>query len=161
MKTLKQILESNFDLKTGINLDLYPKKENNHQHFYSAAKSMSHDEFVKYHQAEEKNKPPPAHDHIPLHHLDPSELETWSDANKEFSTKKKDKVRAMVSHLKGGGKIPPLLVRGHKDDKNFRPQVIDGHHRYLAHHIYDKSKSVPVWYDKHTLSKIWHKAQKE
>lgn len=37
----------------------------------------------------------------------------------------------MVTHLRRGGKLPPVLVRRHPKTGGY--QVIDGHHRFFAH----------------------------
>jgi hypothetical protein len=95
------------------------------------------------------------HDVLKLSQMDPSELDEWGDWEKEFSSHMKAKVEANRVLFNEGKTPPPLLVRGTpNDDNGLRPQVIDGHHRYVAAMLEGK-KVLPVKYDKETLGEIW------
>lgn len=92
------------------------------------------------------------HDYIQTEQLDPSEWETWQD----YGSHNSDKIKRFVADLQRGDTFPPVIVEGTRDDKEFKPQVLNGHHR-LAAHKEANIKGLPVVYDTGTLSDIWLK----
>lgn len=89
--------------------------------------------------------------------VDPSEHHNWNDLAKDPLRTSRDNIAGMVKTLQGGGQLPPVLMRGTPDDKQYRPTVIDGHHRMVAH-LQHGSTSVPAVYDHETLVEIWARA---
>ena len=122
-----------------------------------AASEMPSFEFLQKFNGEERTehvdagvKPSPAHrihDILDPNKIDPSEWENWNDRWMKHSP---EKIRNLAESKVP---IPPVLVRGTLDDKKYRPQVIDGHHRTAA--AIDAGRGVPVTYDLDTLIKIW------
>jgi hypothetical protein len=98
------------------------------------------------------------HHHFEISHLDPSEHDSWE--NPDLSPRMLDTVNKLRSRIATDkSSIEPVLVQGMPDDKKFRPQVLDGHHRTIAAYR-EGLKTVPGWFDNGTLKQIHKQANK-
>lgn len=101
------------------------------------------------------------HDHVAPSSLNPTEWEDW-DEHKTWSgdvmTGSQEHIARLADAVKQGKRINPVLVQGHKDDPQYNPAVVDGHHRVAAHIVAGASK-MPVIYDVETLIRLWRKAR--
>jgi hypothetical protein len=92
------------------------------------------------------------HDRVPIHSIDPSELDDWAPDHQNI----KDRSEDYANRIKATGSknSPPILLRGHHSDTRYRPTVIDGHARTLAH-IAAGETHINAVYDAHTLASVW------
>jgi len=98
------------------------------------------------------------HDYVDPVNVDPSEYNMWGDT--DLTTGKGgEKVRGMMDTLASGKEMPPVILRGTPDDPGFRPMVMEGHHRTMAHLL--KSEPLPVIYDDKTLGELWDRIHKQ
>ena len=117
-----------------------------------AAKKLELSNFMKRYSVEGKNKK-----HIEPHHffnisnIDPSEHDSWD--NPDLSPHMKEKVERNRNDIRQGKSPPPILIKGRPDDPEWRPQVIDGHHRVIASYR-ERVKTIPGWFDDDTLKEI-------
>ena len=77
-------------------------------------------------------------DNLPVVNISVDRLVGFEPDNKMNQTKSKANVEKIVTGLKQGAKLPPLLVRKYKNGY----QVLDGHHRFWAYKLLG-TKSIP------------------
>lgn len=78
-------------------------------------------------------------DNLPVINIPTNRLIGFEPGEKMSDPTSQAKVSKMVAALKGGNKLPPLLVRQYQDGY----QVLDGHHRFHAYKLLG-IKSIPV-----------------
>jgi hypothetical protein len=117
------------------------------------AKSMSRVDFLQKFSVEKGLKfylPP--HALIPTNMLDPFEYDSWEEI--KDSEKSKKYIAFLTHKIKSGEKLPPVLVKGLPNDINYRPMVLDGHHRVAAY-LHNDVAFTEVYYDDATLNQLW------